>query len=626
MKKAKDEYFQDQIEENKHDSKKLWKNLKGLGLKGKGKSAQETVINVQGELCHDKLKIANEFNNYFTTVADKLACKLPVNTNEFNADSDRIQKFYEEKGISKDSFHFSPVTKKFVLDELNKLKVLKSTGLDMVPARFLKDGARNLYGPLNYIINLSILSSTFPDEMKIAKVTPLHKKKDKTQVGNYRPISVLSVVSKNLEKSVYAQIEKYFQEKKLIYEFQSGFRNGYSTETCLIHLLDFVRNEVSQGRFVGMVLLDLQKAFDTVNHKILLKKLEVMGLDSACIKWFRSYLTNRHQVVTMQKVISDSLPIKCGVPQGSILGPILFMCYINDMCICVKNSKLLLYADDSVLLYSDTNPKLIEEKLSVELSNCIEWMTDNKLSLHVGKTESILFCSKGKLKYTGDFKVTYNNQVIQRKESVKYLGMNLTSDLSWTGLVDSIVKKANARLKFLYRYQTCMNMKSRRILCFALIQCLFDYANAAWYSSLGKMDQKKLRIIQNKIVRFINCLGPRTHVGNNELEKAGVLHIDQRSKQLVLHHVHKIYYSDVDHYITNNFTRVSNVHGHDTRNSKFNFVVPKRKGQIGNSFYFNGIQFWNSLPKYVKTVKNFLHFKRVLKQYLKNESLQEFQY
>jgi len=151
--------------------------LKGLGLKSKGKSAQETVINVQGELCHDKLKIANEFNNYFTTVADKLACKLPVNTNEFNADSDRIQKFYEEKGISKDSFHFSPVTKKFVLDELNKLKVLKSTGLDMVPARFLKDGARNLYGPLNYIINLSILSSTFPDEMKIAKVTPLHKKR-----------------------------------------------------------------------------------------------------------------------------------------------------------------------------------------------------------------------------------------------------------------------------------------------------------------------------------------------------------------------------------------------------------------------------------------------------------------
>ena len=468
------------------------------------------------------------------------------------------------------------------------------------------------------------MSSSFPDDMKFAKVTPLHKKKDKTDVGNYRPISVLSVVSKILEKSVHAQIEKYFQEKKLIYEFQSGFRNGYSTETCLIHLSDFVRNEVSQGRFVGMVLLDLQKAFDTVNHNILLKKLEVMGLDSACVKWFRSYLSNRHQVVTVQTVLSDSLPIKCGVPQGSILGPILFMCYINDMCTCVNESKLLLYADDSVLLYSDTNPKTIEEKLSAELENCIEWMTDNKLSLHVGKTESILFCSKGKLKYTRDFKVTYNDHVIERKDSVKYLGINLTSDLSWTGLVDSIAKKANSRLKFLYRYQTCMNMKSRRILCFAFIQCLFDYANAAWYSSLGKIDKKKLRIIQNKIVRFINVLGPRTHVGCNELEKAGLLHVDQRSKQLVLHHVHKIFYSDTfEHYINNNFTRVSNIHRYDTRNSNFNFVLPKREGHIGNTFYFNGIQFWNSLPKNVKSVKNFSHFKSALKKYLKLESTRE---
>ena len=137
------------------------------------------------------------------------------------------------------------------------------------------------------------------------------------------------------------------------------------------------------------------------------------------------------------------------------------------------------------------------------------------------------------------------------------------------------------------------------------------------------MDKKKLRIIQNKMVRFINCLGPMTHVGNNELEKAGILHVDQRSKQHVLHHVHKIYYSEVDHYITNNFTRVSNVHEYNTRNSQFNFVLPQRKGQIGNSFYFNGVQFWNSLPKHVKTVKNFVCLKNVLKQYLKNEFIQD---
>ena len=201
---------------------------------------------------------------------------------------------------------------------------------------------------------------------------------------------------------------------------------------------------------------------------------------------------------------------------------------------------------------------------------------------------------------------------------MKYLGLILKSDLSCTSMVDSIVKKANARLKFLYRYQNCMNTKSRRILSFSLIQCLFDYANAAWYCSLGKVDEKKCIIIQNKIVRFINCLHPRTHVGKDEVEKAGLLRIDLRSQQLILHHVYKIFYSNEHHYISNNFTRSSSIHGHETRNSQFNFVVPMRKGQIGNTFYYKGIQFWNSLPNHVKSVKTFSHFKRVLKQHMKN--------
>ena len=200
----------------------------------------------------------------------------------------------------------------------------------------------------------------------------------------------------------------------------NGFRHDYSTETCLIHLTDHLRRETSQGRFVGMVLLDLQKAFDTVNHCVLLKKLQLMGFDKASLDWFRSYLSNRLQVVAIHDIRSKLMPITCGVPQGSILGPILFSSYINDMCICIKDFKLLLYADDSVLLYSNPDPKYIEEKLSEQLSTCVDWMTDNKLSLHLGKTESISFCSKSSSKKSFEFKVTHNNQAIKRKESVKY--------------------------------------------------------------------------------------------------------------------------------------------------------------------------------------------------------------
>ena len=189
----------------------------------------------------------------------------------------------------------------------------------------------------------------------------------------------------------------------------------------------------------------------------------------------------------------------------------------------------------------------IEEKLSEQLSTCVDWMTDNKLSLHLGKTESILFCSKSSSKKSFEFKVTHNNQAIKRKESVKYLGIELASAISFSSLVESVVKKANSRLKFLYRYQSCMDLKARRTLCFALIQCYLTMLTLHGIVNINKSDQKKLKIIQNKMVRFINCSGPRTHAGYSELSKAGFLEVDQRSKQLVLHHVHKIYHTRPNH-------------------------------------------------------------------------------
>ena len=624
VKRAKLEYLQTKIEENKKDSKRLWQNLKSLGLKKKNGKDQEFVISIDGKLSHDKVTISNKFNSYFTNVAATLVDKLPTGKDIFSADSESIHELYEKKGVSQDKFELSPVSEQFIFNELRKLNVSKSTGLDMIPAKFLKEGAKILYKPLSYLINLSIFTSTFPEEMKIAKVTPLHKKKDKTVVENYRPISVLSIVSKILEKAVCVQIEKYFKENDIIYEYQSGFRHDYSTETCLIHLTDYLRTNISKGQFVGMVLLDLQKAFDTVNHGILLKKLQIMGFNQATLEWFRSYLSNRHQVVAIRDIRSKVMPITCGVPQGSILGPILFSTYINDMSICIKaDCKLLLYADDSVLLCSNPNPKFVEEKLSEQLSTCVDWMTDNRLSLHLGKTESILFCSERNSKKSFEFGVTYNNQIIQRKESVKYLGIELASSVSFSSLVESVVKKANARLKFLYRYQSCMDVKARRILCFALIQCLYDYANPAWYSSINKSDQKKLKIIQNKMVRFINCSGPRTHVGYPELSEAGFLEVNQRSKQLILHHVHKIYHTRSNHYIGTNFNHVTNVHSYNTRNSRFNFNLPERVGCVGNSFYYNAIKHWNSLPNDIKGIENFVHFKRRLKEYLSIESQRE---
>ena len=197
------------------------------------------------------------------------------------------------------------------------------TCLDEIPAKFLKEGASFLKLPVTFLVNMSISDNCVPDAMKIARVKPLYKKNSNLDVGNYRPVSILSVVSKILEKAIYipVQLEAYLVKNNIIYNYQSGFRSSFSTDTCLIHLLDHIKMKNAKGLYTG-ILLDLQKAFDTVDHKILCNKLQLMGIRST--KWFESYLGNRSQLVNIGKVHSDTAAVTCGVPQGSILGPLLF--------------------------------------------------------------------------------------------------------------------------------------------------------------------------------------------------------------------------------------------------------------------------------------------------------------
>ena len=263
-------------------------------------------------------------------------------------------------------------------------------------------------------------------------------------------------------------------------------------------------------------MLDLQKAFDTVNHHILCEKLSVIGVES--VEWFYSYLSNRRQVVHINGVESNYLNVLCGVPQHSILGPLLFLCYINDMVVSVDpESKLLLYADDSTILFSHTDPDFISKKLGKVLESCSRWLVDNKLYLHFGKTECTIFGSKRKHLHFDQFNVECLGQTIKGQDSVKYLGVQIDQTVSGEDIANGIIQKANSRMKFMYRQSNCLNQNSRKILCSALIQCHFDYACSSWYSGLGQRLKQKLQITQNKMVRFILNLSPRSHVGYAEL-------------------------------------------------------------------------------------------------------------
>ena len=219
-----------------------------------------------------------------------------------------------------------------------------------------------------------------------------------------------------------------------------------------------------------------------------------MGIDPT---WFISYLSNRKQLVCIDGVFSDYLAISCGVPQGSLLGPLLYLCYSNDMEISVS-SKLLLYADDSVLIVSDRKPDTISKKLSEDLGSCNEWLIDNKLSLHVGKTECIVFGFKRKLNKLDNFSVSYGNSVIKGQRHVKYLGVVIDQCLSGDTMANNIIAKTLAKLKFLYRYKNCLNQTLRKNLSMALLQCA-----TTWYPTLSVRLKNKLQTTQNKIARYI---------------------------------------------------------------------------------------------------------------------------
>ena len=360
VRKAKSNYLKDRLEENKNNPKKLWKQFKTLGYSNKNKEKSKIVINIENNVCFDPKKIAQYMNNFFLNIASVLVNNLPSPPNIFTTFSSIVRNFYINKNITPNSFILNPISEQFVNNELCKLNVNKSPGYDEISAKFLKDAASEIKGVVTYLVNLSICKNEFPDELKFAKIRPLYKKNKKTEVENYRPVNVLSIVSKILERAVHMQLEKYLTDSNILYSHQSGFRKQFSTDTCLINLMDYINKSISEGDYVGMVLLDLQKAFDTVNHTILCEKLKIMGV--GCVEWFISYLSNRKQIVIVNNVKSSPGLVTCGVPQGSILGPLLFLCYINDMPLSVK-CRLLLYADDSALLVRGKDPNCIAQIL-----------------------------------------------------------------------------------------------------------------------------------------------------------------------------------------------------------------------------------------------------------------------
>ena len=310
-----------------------------------------------------------------------------------------------------------------ILEIINHLET-KSSGAASIPIKLLKIIPDLIIIPLTKIINTSFSTGEYPNKLKIVKVIPIHKGDSKTDVNNYRPISLLSIFDKIIENLMHIRLYQFLESNNILYNNQYGFGKNSSTTHALLKITEQIRESIENKKYGYVVFIDLKKAFDTVNHDILIQKLEHYGIRNNRLKWFQSYLNNRKQYVYVNGQSSELMDIKSGVPQGSVLGPLLFLIYINDLPNISKKLKLFLFADDTNIYHEDDNLRNFEKTLNQELKKLNQWLCVNRLALNVNKTNFVLFHTfNTPIKENITLKI--NSIAIQEQKYIKYLGVLL---------------------------------------------------------------------------------------------------------------------------------------------------------------------------------------------------------
>ena len=356
-----------------------------------------------------------------------------------------------------------------------------------------------LSGLLALILNASLDQGLFPDSLKLAKVIPIFKNGKKHEVSNYRPISLLSVFSKLYEKVMHSRILNFFNSNGCIYQRQYGFRPNHSCEHALLDAQSTIHNTLNKKQISLLLLIDFSKAFDMVDHSILLDKLYKYGIRGVAHNWFKTYLSGRNQYVTVNNIKSTINTLQHGVPQGSILGPLLFIIYINDISAIDKTIDFILYADDANILISGSTIQEIFEKLQIFLPKLEDWVNINSLKLNTTKTKYMIFSNTPGINNIS-FKI--NNVLIERKVEDKFLGVLIDEKLNFTGHKAAIATKISRNCGVLYRARHVLNEKSLKSLYYSFIQSHLNYCSSVW--GLGhKNSLRSIFIAQKRAIRTI---------------------------------------------------------------------------------------------------------------------------
>ena len=588
----KQDYFNTLLTDNAKRPKQLWKTLKTLVPNGKN-----TTTSVKRLVTEDGIDvtcpkgIADHFNNFFVNVGVTLASKFSTDTSKVNPP------------VSEKLFNFSKTNTKCVQDHIKYLKNGKATGLDGIGSRILKAGAPVLSIYLSKIFNCSLATGYVPKCWKIKRVSPVHKGDVKTDPSNFRPISILPIPMKIFEKIVHDQVSTFIKENTFLNDRQSGFRKLFSTTTAVLDVSENILEQLDKNNFVGAVLIDLKKAFDTVDHKILLKKLWCYGFQNQSFDWFESYLTDRQQLTLVNNIMSDLLHEDVyGVPQGSVLGPLLFLLYIDDIKSVIQNAYCHLYADDTIILKGASDPDSLIASLERELSNVDHWLSINKMTINTKKTEVIFFGNKAHLKKLDNKTVRYLDTPLKRKDKVKYLGVLFDEKMQWKYQIKNITQKASLKLGKIKAIASFLTPHTKKLLVNALVMPYFHYCSPAWSNAAPF----RLSKINKKVVDASVFLGREDNYSIYNM-------LDKDISLLTFKALNNI----APNYLCSKIQMAKNCHSHNTRRAAKNHLqIPSSNTKFGmRTFAYRASKLWNDLPNELLDIKSLLKFKTSAKDF-----------
>ena len=597
------------------DNKTFWQRVKPLFSDKQTNSKKEMTLIENGEIITDEHLVAEKLNNFFTDVIENLDIEpfLATVTNEDN-DIDSIdfivKKYNNHPSILKikghvtnnKSFSFKTISENEILKLIKNLDIHKACVEDDIPTKSLIENSDIISNYIANFYNDSIKNQFFPESLKFANLIPIYKKEDRTNKENYRPVSLLPIISKIFERDMYNQILNHINSYLSPYLF--GFRKGYSTELCLSVMIEQWKKALDNKQCVGAVLTDLSKAFDCINHELLIAKLEAYGFQNSSLNFIYNYLSKRYQRTKVKNAYSSWREIKSGVPQGSILGPLLFNIFINDIFLFVEKSKIANYADDNTPYAIETNIESLLQTLEEETSIILKWFQDNEMKSNNDKCHLLIINHEHNIINIGEDEISGENQV-------KLLGITVDNKLNFNEHVNKLCKKASQKLHALARIAKYMDTNKLKILMKTFIESQFNYCPLLWMFHSRTLNNK-INNLHERALRIAHKNDKLTFKELLNIDNSYTIH--QRNLQKLATEMYKIK-NNISSSLMNELFPL-NKNTYDLRNKRCWETSNVRTVSYGTeTLLFRGQKIWQIIPDTIKESNSLNEFKQKVRHW-----------